>query len=63
LRVALNGGKVHFFGSTFTVSVCAMISSGRREPLPFSRATKFGRLASSANTWVGMPSLSSACFR
>src|SRR4029453_10090783 len=62
-RVALKGGNVHFFGSTFTTSVCPIRSSGRFRPLPFRRATRLGRCASSANVWVGMPSASRTFFR
>ena len=40
---ALNGGCVHFCGSTLTVSVCPIISSGRLLPLPLRRATRLGR--------------------
>ena len=60
-RRALNGGWVHFLASMFTVSVCAMSSSGRFLPVPLSRATRFGRFGSSAKVWVAMPSFSSTC--
>ena len=40
-----------------------MMSSGRFFPLPFNRATMFGRFGSIDSTFAGMPSLSSTCFR
>ena len=60
---APNGGCDHLLGSTFTTSVCPMIRIGRFAPLPFSRATTFGRCGSTANTCTGMPSRSSTCLR
>ena len=60
---ALNGGNFHFAASTLTVSVWPMMSSGRFRPLPFSRATTFGRFGLERKICAGMPLSSSTCFR
>ena len=62
-RAALKGPNVHFLGSTFTVSVWAMIKSGRFLPFPAIRATTFGRWGSSANVSTAIPSFSRTPFR
>lgn len=62
LRVALNGGNVHFDGSTFTVSLWPMMSSGFFDPFPLIRAITFGCAGSCATIDTAIPSASSVFF-
>jgi len=62
-RAALNGGCIHFVGSTVTTSVWPIRRSGRLRPFPLMRATRLGRSGSRAYTCDAIPSRSSTCVR